>query len=91
VVIVSGHKDSCVLVMDKTDYVTKLEEMINEGISKGVYTPTTDNTLKDLKTFRDFLYRNFKNHPKYKTMLPTSNQPARLYGTAKTFQSPAMM
>lgn len=40
VVIVSGDKNSCVLVMDKTDYVTKLEEMINEGISKGVYTPT---------------------------------------------------
>ena len=58
--------------------------MIDDGITCRDYTPTTDNTLKDLKTFRDFLYRNFKNHPKYEKMLPPSNQPARLYGIVKT-------
>ena len=58
--------------------------MINDGISRGVYTRTTDNTIWELNNFQDFLYRNFKNNSKYQNMLPPSNQPARLYGTAKT-------
>ena len=57
---------------------------IGDGTICDVYTPTTDNILKDLKTYRDFVFRNFKDHPKYEKMLPISNQPARLYGTAKT-------
>ena len=58
--------------------------MIDDSITCGVYITTTDNTLKNLKTFRDFLYRNFKDHLKYEKILLTSNQPAQLYGSAKT-------
>ena len=61
-----------------------MEEMIKNSIQKGVYAETEDNTLRDLKRFRDFLYRNFKNNEHYNKMYPTSNQPAQLYGTAKT-------
>lgn len=88
--VVSGDKDSCVLIMEKDDYLNKLQQMIDDGINRGVYSHAVDNTLKDLKIFRDFLYRNFKDHPKYDKMLPKSSQPARLYGTAKThkFDSP---
>ena len=57
--------------------------MIDDGIMKGTYVETTDNTLKELTRFRDFLYRNF-NYERYKDMKPDRNQPARLYGTAKT-------
>ena len=76
--------------MKRVDYLAKIRAMIDDGITCGDYTLTTDNTLKDLKKFCDFLYRNFENHPNYEKMLPTSNQPARLYGTAKThkFTSP---
>ena len=49
-----------------------------------VYAKTEDNTLSDLKKFQDFLYRHFKDHPDYKKMYPSSNQPAQLYDTAKT-------
>ena len=84
VAIVPGDKDSTVVVMNRTDYINKMQSMIEEGIQKGVYLPTTDTTLTDLKRFKDFLYRNFRNHNKYNKMIPTSNQPARLYGTAKT-------
>ena len=38
----------------------------------------------DLKRFQDFLCRNFSKYEKYNDMLPSSNQPAPLYGTAKT-------
>ena len=66
------------------DYVTKMEEMKNNDIQKEVYAETEDNTLRDLKRFQDFLYQNFKNNEHYNKMYSTSNQPAQLYGTAKT-------
>ena len=81
---VLGDKDSCVIIMKRIDYVAKIQAMIDDGITCRDYTPTTDNTPKDYKTFSDFLYRNFKNHQKCEKMLPPSNQPARLYGIAKT-------
>ena len=58
--------------------------MIDEGIMKGTSVGTTDNTLKALSRFQNFPSRNFHNYEHYKDMQPESNQPARLYGTAKT-------
>ena len=58
--------------------------MIEEGIQNGTYTRTDDNTLTDLKHFQEFLYRHFNKHKDYTKMWPSSNQPAQLYGTAKT-------
>ena len=58
--------------------------MIDDGIMKGTYVETTDNTLKELSRFQDFLYRNFHNYERYKDMQPDSNQPERRYGLAKT-------
>ena len=77
--LVPGHKDLCVIIMKIFDYIAKMQIMIEDGITCSVYTPTTDTTLKDLKTFRDFLYRNFKDHQRYEKMLLTSSQHARLY------------
>ena len=56
--------------------------MIDNSIMKGTYIETTDNRLKELLRFHDFLHRNFRNYEHYKDMKPDSNQPARLYGTA---------
>ena len=70
--------------MQRADYVNKLETMIEEGITNGKYVVTEDNTLKDLKSFQDFLTRNFKSSLPLNKVKPTSNQPAFLYGTAKT-------
>ena len=58
--------------------------MINDHIMKGTYVETTGNTLKELSQFQGFLYRNFRNYERYKDMKSDSNQPACLYGTAKT-------
>ena len=84
IVILKGDKDSSIVIMNKSDYINKLEEMITEGIEKGVYEISEDNTLQDLKRFQDFLYRNFKTYEHYDKMYPSSNSPAKLYGTAKT-------
>ena len=83
-VVLSGDKDSSVVIMQRADYVNKLETMIEEGIANGKYVVTEDNTLKDLKSFQDFLTRNFKSSLPLNKVKPTSNQPAFLYGTAKT-------
>ena len=34
--------------MKRVDYITKMQAMIDDGVTCGVYTPTADNTLKDL-------------------------------------------
>ena len=77
-------KDSFVIIIHKLDYVTKMEEMIKNGIQKGVYVETEDNTLRDLKCFQNFLYQNFQNNEHYNKMYPSLNQPAQLYWTVKT-------
>ena len=41
------------------------------------------NTLQDLKQFKDFVYRSFSKYEQYNDMLPSSNQPVQLHGTAK--------
>ena len=64
------------MTLDSTSHVT--------NNNKGTYVETTDNRLKELSRFQDFLYRNFHNYECYKDMKPDSNQPACLYGTAKT-------
>ena len=82
--IVSGDKNSCVVIMTKEDYNNKLEAMLNDGISKGIYAHTEDTTLRDLKLFQDFLRRNFKDkYNKYQEMRPASPEPEKLYATAK--------
>ena len=77
--VVLGDKDSCVIITKRGDYTTNMETMIDDGITCGVYTPTKGNTMKDLKTFCDFLYYNFKDHPRYKKTLPTSKERINLH------------
>ena len=62
IAVVKGDKDSSVIILKKSDYVTKLDTIIDDGIMKGTYVETTDNTLKELTEFQDFLYRNFRNY-----------------------------
>ena len=82
--VLSGDKDSCVIVINKQDYIRRLEAMLDEGIKRGTYERSTDTTKHDLETFQRSLYRNFKNLPSYDKMRPKSSEPARLYATAKT-------
>ena len=83
--IVSGDKDSCVIIITREDYNDKLEAMLNDGISKSIYARTEDTTLRDLQLFEDFLHRNFKDkYDKYEEMRPACHEPGKLYATAKT-------
>ena len=55
----SGDKDSCIVIMTREDYredySNKLEAMLNDGISKGIYASTEDTASRALKLFQDFL------------------------------------
>ena len=73
-----------VVVMNRTDYNNTMQKMIDDGIKNKMYEETADDTLKDLKNFSEFLLRNFKKYENYDDMRPVSNQPDKLYGTAKT-------
>ena len=42
--ILSGDKDSCVIIMNKQDYIQKLNDIINEGMKRGTYEWSTDTT-----------------------------------------------
>ena len=74
-VVVSGDKESCVVLIDKTDYQDKLQKMVDDGIINGIYKVAED---------KSFLYRNFRKYERYEEMLPKSNQPGQVYDTAKT-------
>ena len=78
IVVVKDFKDSSVIIVKKSDNVTKLDTMIDDGIMKGIigtYVETNGNTLKELSRFQDFLYRNSHKYERYKHMQPDSNQP----------------
>ena len=80
-VVVSG--DKAVVLIDKKGYQDKLQKMVDDGIKNSIYKVAEDSALKDLKLFKNFLYRNFKNYEHYDEMLPKSKQQRQLYGTAK--------
>ena len=61
-----------------------MQGITDEGITNGTYAPTVDTILNDLRKFQDFLRRNFKANLTVTEMRPVSNQPGRLYATAKT-------
>ena len=71
------------VIIKKSDYVTKLDILIEDGVMKSTYIETTGNMLKEISRFQDILYRNFYNYESYKSMKPDSNQTARLYGQLK--------
>ena len=84
-VILSGDKDLCVVIMRRGDKDIKLQNMIDDGIRQGIYPPLVDTNLSDLKKFQDFLCRNFNGKlDRYEDMRPISNQPGKIYATAKT-------
>ena len=84
IVVLAADKETCTVILNRTDYQNKVNNMINEGIAEGKYIETVDNTHKDLKLFQDFFYRNLYKHEQYENMRPKSNQPGRFFATAKT-------
>ena len=58
IVILSGNKDSSIVIMNKKDYNRKIDYMINERIQQGIYKY---NILNELELFQSFLYQHSFN------------------------------
>ena len=54
-IVLSADKESCTLILNKTDFVNKVNKVTDEGIASGKYVETSDTTHADLKHFQDFL------------------------------------
>ena len=77
-------KETCTIILNRADYIKKVNATIDDGISQGKYVETVQNTQQDLKHFQNFPYRDFYKTEYYDKMRPISNQPARFFETAKT-------
>ena len=84
IIILSGDKDSCVVILNREDYIRKVNDLIEEGINDGIYEYTEDKTHEDLENFRSFVSRHFKTSNFYKDIWTCKNQPGRFFCTAKT-------
>ena len=84
IVILAADKESCTVILNQSDYIKKVNNIIKEGLQQGIYIETMDTTQSDLKHFQDFLYRHFKKSEHYDLMRPVSNQPGRFFATTKT-------
>ena len=51
IVVLAVNKETCTVILNRTDYQSKINHMNNEGIAEGKYIETVDNTHKDLKRF----------------------------------------
>ena len=51
IIVTKGDKGSSMVLMEKSDYVTKLDVTIDDGIMEDTYIETTDNKLKELSLF----------------------------------------
>ena len=83
IAVAKGGKDSRIVIMKKLNFVAKLEIITHDCI-RSYCIEATENKLKEQSRFQNILLRNFYNHKRYKDMKPDSNQPAYLYGAAKT-------
>ena len=81
-----GDKNSCVVILVKTVYSTKVDDLIQTGVSQGVYSLTEDRTHDELENFRVFLKNNFKGSDFYNKIWTCRNQSGRLFYTAKPRQ-----
>ena len=58
--------------------------MVKDGINRRTYTLTEDNTIKDLKNLKQILQQKIKGYDELDDMLPTTNEPARIYASTQT-------
>ena len=55
IVLLSGDKDSSVVILDTACYKEKINRLIIDGISKGVdVIEENEDTLTELKSFQNF-------------------------------------
>lgn len=52
--VVSGDKDLCTTMINKSNYKNEFHETINDEIHRGIYKVIENKTLDDVKNFASF-------------------------------------
>ena len=61
IVVLTADKESSTVILNKSVYIRKVNNIIKEGMQQGKYIETKDTTLRDLKHFQDFFIDILKN------------------------------
>ena len=62
IVVLAADKESCTVILNKDDYIKKVNDIIDDGIKQMKYdVETTDNTCNELKRFEDLYIVIFIN------------------------------
>ena len=51
IIVLSAHKESCTGILNKADYVNKVNKMVDGGIASGKYVETSDTRHTHVKHF----------------------------------------
>ena len=73
IAILSGNKDSNVVILDKSDYQKLVQKMIDEEIEGSKYVQAEETINKILTLFQGFLLRDFKNIKEYSFIRPSTS------------------
>ena len=89
IIITKADKGRMVVVLDREDYLNKMESLINDGTTfKRIdEDPTIFEEDRLIRTLRQMKKRGFINEVEYRRCYPTGSQPARLYGLPKVHKS----
>ena len=85
--MLAADEVSCTVILNKDDYIKKVNDVIKDGIKQKKYVENTDYTCNELKHSQDFLYRHFYKRKHYQEMRSRSNQPGQFFATAMTHKS----
>lgn len=80
-VILAADKETCTVILNKSDHIKKVNNIIEEG-TQGKDIETIDITHDDVKHQQDFLYRHSRS-------CSVSNQSGRYFATAKRRKFPS--
>ena len=62
IVVLAADKEFCTVILNKDDYIKKVNDIIDDGIKQMKYdVETTDNTCNELKRFEDLYIVIFIN------------------------------
>ena len=86
IVILSADKESCTVIPNKNDCVSKVGQTVENNITERKYIETSDNTFCNLEQFQDFLYCHHYKHKDDLKMRSRSNHPGRFFSTSKTLK-----
>ena len=66
--------------------ITKLQSILDDEFSEGIYFTTDDTVLNDWKKFQNFLHWNLKcKYDRFKEVGSVSNHPGKIYVNPKTY------